>query len=297
MPDSGQTLSFDEAALFGRHVEIDASTRAMILRLLQKLQDPQLKLPILPAKAQQALDIATRTDASLRELQQVIEADPLIAARVLAVGNSALYGSRSPATSLRSAVARLGGDALRSILMSVVLEAHALGGRADIRLETLRRHSLLVAHSARRLCQMLGMDDELAFMCGLFHDVGQSVLLKLLSKAPREDSMGYHEHDLIDVLHGVAGERLLMTWRLPAPAIEAAMRHHNYGERNSSAGYYPLSNAVALVDRLAYSIGVGEWPMDNETAALDAAEDLGITDVQLDSLRTWMTETAKKLDS
>jgi hypothetical protein len=74
------------------------------------------------------------------------------------------------------------------------------------------------------------------------------------------------------------------------------MRHHSYGDKQSGVDYHPLANVVALADRLAYCLGVGQWPMDNEAAVLDAAEDLALSESELDQLRTWMQTLAAKID-
>ena len=291
-PDTMEVIHND---LFSRHVNLEESTIQLVHQLLAEVCHPDLKLPILPKTAQEALHLSNDPNVTLIQLRKAIEADALIAARMMAMANSALYCSIGQTSSLQAALARLGMDNIRRTLMTAVLESHILGGSASRRLDILRQHSILVAYVSQKLCEEIKLDSEYAFLCGLFHDIGQPILLSLLPKVAGDQSTSAEQHELVDVLHGVAGQRLLSTWNLPELAGIVARRHHSYGSPKKPEGYSQMANVIAVADRVAYCVGVGEWPLDNELAAVRALEDLNFEVERCADLMDWASELKSKL--
>ena len=69
-------------------------------------------------KVQEAIDVA---DCSLDTATKIILNEPLLAAKVVAVANSAAYSRGSEVSNVRSAIARLGFNTLRGLVASVVM--------------------------------------------------------------------------------------------------------------------------------------------------------------------------------
>src|SRR5213593_1618739 len=96
-----------------------------------------------------------REDASVAEVAAIIRQDPVIAARVLRAANSAAYIGRSPVSSIRDALLRLGLARIRRLALggeSVRCRARSRhAGRAGDLLATQpRRRSRLGDHRALR---------------------------------------------------------------------------------------------------------------------------------------------------
>ena len=284
-----------EDDLLRRHCALSEERRREVYGLLSTIVRDDLKLPILPANAQDALALAVAPDPEMSAIKKVIESDPLMAGRMMAAANSALYAGHGMVNSLRAALARLGVKSLQELLMRVVTEAHAFGDATDGRLATLRRHSLLTAHVTKKLCVELEVDAEYAFACGLFHDVGQSIMIELLRRHRPTGLSDHHDDELLDVLHPVAGERILAAWNLPPLIVEVALYHHAYGSPNDPGGYSYMSNIVAVADRIAYCVGVGDWPADNEYFAYTALEDLQLAPERCGQLMQWAESIAPEL--
>lgn len=273
--------------LLRRHSAMSEEARREVYGLLGTISRDDLELPILPSNARDALALAVAPDPELSAIRRVIESDPLMAGRLMAAANSGLYAGNGMVSSLRAALQRLGVQTLQELLMRVVTEAHAFGDATDGRLATLRRHSLLTAHVSKKLCAELDVDADYAFACGLFHDVGQSIMIELLSRH-RPARVGIeHDAELLDVLHPVAGERILAAWNLPPAIVEVALQHHAYGSPNDPGGYSYMANLVAVADRIAYCVGVGDWPADNEYFAYTALEDLQLEPERCGQLMQW----------
>ena len=163
-------------------------------------------------------------------LPAIVEADMAMAAKVLQLANSAYFGRRSPISNVSEAVAYLGLDALRAL----VLHAEAVPARfGSIRpipgfeLEALHLHCSRVARLAAAFAADIGVAD-VAFTAGLLHDVGLLVLaaqdrdgLAALIATGREQRRP---------LHQVEHEQRRVTPRRgrspPARAMGAAARGH-----------------------------------------------------------------------
>jgi len=89
-----------------------------------------------------------REDASVAEVAAIIRQDPVIAARVLRSANSAAYIGRSPVSSIRDALLRLGLARIRRLaLVASLYDAVPVRGTRAAR-EIFWQHSLGVAHGS-----------------------------------------------------------------------------------------------------------------------------------------------------
>ena len=83
------------------------SLQALEVRLLRELENGRAGLPVLPHIAAAALRFANDPDSDLRRLAELVEGDPPIAARLLAVANSAIYARAVRVSTTRGAIVRL----------------------------------------------------------------------------------------------------------------------------------------------------------------------------------------------
>lgn len=243
----------------------------------------ELEPPALPEVASRLLARATHPDVSLRELEKEISADPMIAARVMKVANSSLYNPRSVlATTLRIAAARLGIDALRNILCQAVAESYVFSGRQRAALRLHRRHAVAVAHLSRHASRLLEVDGEHAFLCGLFHDLGQPMFLQLIDKSglavPPTERV-----QTMDLVHPLLGERLARKWNLPAAAGEVARFHHAF-RVGDELDHAHVVKVVAAADRAAYHVGLGSREVPENAMEDPRWAELGIPAAHVPSL-------------
>lgn len=91
----------------------------LLVGLLKKLKEDALVLPTLPEVAMRVQEVVSRSDASLKQVADVIGQDAAISARIIKVANSALYSRGIPAESINNAVARIGLIQIKSIATSV----------------------------------------------------------------------------------------------------------------------------------------------------------------------------------
>lgn len=141
-------------------------------------------LPTVSAAVLEAMDRQPSAGAGgvCGELLDILQADPVLAARVLSM--AAL--STPPPTAIASAVKALPAEEICTELLALaagseemVAEDGPMGPRQ------LQRHSLAVALAAEGIAAHLGgqVDPEQAYTCGLLHDVGKLVLACGLPKS------------------------------------------------------------------------------------------------------------------
>ncbi|PKO86924.1 MAG: histidine kinase [Betaproteobacteria bacterium HGW-Betaproteobacteria-12] len=155
-------------------------------------------------------------DCSIEQLSKLISAEPLLAARVVAIANSVAYNlSGRTSTDLRSAIARLGFNTLRTLATAIVVgqmasmaqtpEHRALAAR-------LWEHTAHVAALARVIARRVThQDPEAAFFAGIVHEVGGFYLIARAGAFP-----GLLESDL----EAWVGEREAQVGRCVLKALE-----------------------------------------------------------------------------
>lgn len=218
-------------------------------------------LPTLPAAASAALGIARNPEADLDDLCRVIQTDMGLAARLLRVANSAAVGRRTPARKLSEAVMTVGLRRTCDILVAACAKRLYEGSTA--RTEELWNHALAVGVAAEELARITRtVDVGLAFLPGLFHDVGRVAFLLAdptvaevidgLVISDQEPSSLEREWYGFD--HAEAGAILAEEWGLALELCDAIRWHHAPAEAGAARNLATILNAA---DRLAYTIGCG----------------------------------------
>ena len=128
---------------------------------------------------QQALD---DPDCHLEAAAELVLAEPLIAARLVAIANSVAYTRfGGKVSNVRSAVTLLGFGTLRSLVAAIVVRQFA-GAMADASLlrkaEVLWQHCANVAALAKVIArEFAGVDPETAMFAGIVHEISGFYLL------------------------------------------------------------------------------------------------------------------------
>ncbi|MFO7179209.1 MAG: HDOD domain-containing protein [Pseudomonadota bacterium] len=223
--------------------------------LLETFGSPNYRPPVLPSVALELLSIARRPDVPIPAVVKLLMNEQILAARVLHLAQSALYGRGVGRTlTLGQAILRLGLKRIADIFMQAALEVRMFRVRGfEEPMNRLRRHSAATAEVARLVCQRTSLDDDHAFLCGLLHDVGMAASLIVLSDAAADHPVDFASAwPAIVEVHESAGRKLANLWTLP-PEIGAVIEGH-HGKNG-----FPTSTAaaVALADMLVTEQGAG----------------------------------------
>jgi len=177
--------------------------------------------------------------SNVKDLEILIEKDPILTSKILKMANSAYYGYPKTIASIKEAIIILGTNVIRSICLAVVTKSMMnvdSSGYFFNKPTGLWEHSVLVASGARTISRILKVDDpEKYFVGGLLHDIGKIILshevkphrLQILKYLLfREVTISEIESEIIDISHNVVGEMLANYWNLPK-FISNIIRYHD----------------------------------------------------------------------
>ncbi|OQX31264.1 MAG: hypothetical protein B0D88_01105 [Candidatus Sedimenticola endophacoides] len=202
-------------------------------------------LPSLPEVYFQVDRVLQDPDFSLQELSEVIEREPAIAARLLRLANSALYGFSGHIDTIQRAVTMIGSDEIRDlILSSAVLSAFKRMPVGAVSMRSFWEHSIACGLAARNIAALTGAANmQRYYIYGLLHDIGRLVLFLALPQRMGDllirhrNSEGHLvdlEHDALGFTHETVGGTLLEGWRLPRALVGVVARHHCNGEESGA---------------------------------------------------------------
>jgi len=254
----------------------------------QLIQARHVRLPPMPGTAAEVLDLCQQADADAAMLSEVIHKDQTIASNVLRVANSAAYGGQVPCASLQQAVSRLGLQLVTEIVTAVSMRGRMFKNEQCVELlDALWKHSVMTAFYSKEIARLRKRSVDIAFLCGLLHDVGKAVLLGSVDRVLGNEELTVPRDELFAAIHEqhiAAGQLLADEWKLPALVAEAIECHHEEGLADSSAD---MAKMVFLADQLSYSLApCGLEPAMSEDAlrAHPIVPGLGLTGEDLEAL-------------
>lgn len=268
------------------HAKLAEQMEAIVIK---KIAADQLVIPALPLTATRCIAVLKSPDFSLRDVAQILETDPILAAKLFKVANSAAFGGRNAITSISQAVTRLGSHQLKTLIVET--SARKLFESSDRRIADanlgLWSHSVAVAVVARDLTAICGGGEpDVAYLSGLLHDVGKPVVASILLDAERavydlhKRATWINGDDWIGVIqktHRKVAVALAEKWNMP-DMVQKTIRdceEYDSAERLSPANIVRFSNALVKQD------GVYVGPVakeDNDALVMIGRSLLGLDD-------------------
>ena len=171
----------------------------------------------------------------MREVGDLISADPALTSDVLRLANSPLYARQRDISSLLQAMALLGTDAVRGLVLTVALRNFSHTATRSAVFQQCWRHCLACGLISADLAALTWKERDAAYTLGLLHDAGRLAMLAatpisygglLKSGAASAQEMREKEREMFEVDHCEAGGWLAESWRLPHD-FQRAMEHHH----------------------------------------------------------------------
>jgi HD-like signal output (HDOD) protein len=225
-------------------------------------------LPVLPTIVVQILKLYEDPNISSRKLEQLIEQDAAMSAKIIRIAGSSMYGMKS-VTTINRALSVLGMNTLRSIAISLGYQQILAGGRSESHFDRFAfwRHCLAVGIGSRELMRNVSpVHAEETYIAGLMHDIGVLALEKFannhlaiaVDQATRRQMPLYQvEMELNGFSHCDVGGHLAEKWSMTKRMNNAIKFHENPDEdqetRDSTA-------VVAAANYIAYQCGYPSMP-------------------------------------
>ena len=229
--------AFDGAPPLGARFRPRSTGYSLSMAQMEEVRLGLRQIPPLPQGAMLVMNELDSQNASAASVAQVIAREPVMAASVLRISNSAALGLRREITNVSEAVAYLGFSTTKSLFLRLKMEAVLPRAKTGLGYDTdkLWIHSMAVAQAAEEIARRCGGDPQLSLTAGLLHDIG-----KLAINARQDATLGQlwpenpdasetiidRERRLFGADHAFIGATLAAGWKLPKDLCEIIRLHH-----------------------------------------------------------------------
>ncbi len=228
---------------------------------LKKLRE----MKTIPSVAIRLISMIEDDTSTLQEFEEVIKIDPTLVMRLLKLVKSAYFSLRTQIKNVSEAVAYIGMDNLRNL---IVLDALKNLISNDSNSGVFSRKQLWLHSSVASICcQMISerifvQKGENAFLCGILHDIGLIIEDQVAPDQfhdfcrtfdPKKDVLTEQELSVMGTNHQTIGYLLAKNWGLKREIRQGIKLHHkslNAIEPDSIEGILQISEY--LISRLHY---------------------------------------------
>ncbi len=195
-------------------------------------------LPVVPQIYHELTGALSNQNTTARKIAEILEQDMAVCAKLLQMVNSAFFRLARQISAIEEAVAYLGVETIRTLVLSAKIfdTVDPECNLAGLSISALQSHALHVAALSKQIAPP--GQEEAAFTAAMLHDIGLLILMagspqtlnEALKRADKEKRPLYAvEHELYGTSHAEIGAYLLGIWGLPYPVVEAVANHHQPG--------------------------------------------------------------------
>lgn len=215
-----------------------------------------------PETASRLLSACQSEASSSQMIAEIVKHDPGVAARLLRIANSSMYGQAGRVRTIEQAIVLLGLRCVSDIAVAIAgqdLMNHGETSVAERRI--LWKHSLACAVVARTVAAVAtDVRPEEAFLAGIFHDIGKLLFYDIVpddySQAVADvslDDLLESERTTFGMTHESVGACCARQWGLSS-AVRSAIGFHHRPEQSTDDS--PLVLVTAAANALAH-----EWQL------------------------------------
>lgn len=217
---------------------------------------------------------------SVEQLARLVGNEPLMSARIIGLANSAAMNpGGKPLADVKSAIQRVGMEAVRSVSFAVAME-QLLKSRNMQPFAALSARLWEHTVATAALCRVLArrearINPDEAMFAGLVHDIGVFYLLSRASVFPELVADAGELHALLEDWHENIGHALLAALGQPEEVLAAVQEHDS---APLPAQMRRLADVLFVANRLANRLA--PWrdpqfghPLDSEAVTALFAED------------------------
>lgn len=278
--------------------------------LTQESIESILKGITIPSPAQMVADLQMEMampDPDLNEMARMISKDPGLAGGVLKTLNSPFYGNRDIA-SISQAVMILGMTTVASIVNTLYLRDNLLQNEeVSDEVHKAMAHFWDAATDVARACSLVARrlrvnDPDMAYMLGLFHNVGIPLLMQRFPDYPRTIVGSYlleKGNRIVDVEneqyatnHAVVSFYAARSWKLPEILCRVIAEHHSaieiFSDKDKTNPDEKLYLAILKIGEhlagLSRTLGNNEHDREWEQIGERILEYVGLSEFDYDDL-------------
>lgn len=256
-----------------------------------------LELRPLATTAQSVLAATQNAQCSAVEVAHAVVKDQALSIRILRLANGSVYSRGKPVQDVNEAVRRIGVQEVRKLVLTLdIVDQYRTVNTDTLDARLLWEHSLACGVIASGLARIRGAkttDDY--FLWGMLHDVGRLVLAEHLPEQYGEAvrtarALGLPlekvEARLLLTTHCELLRKILEKWNFPKDFAAPMSCHHETVHNIARLGP-PVSETaatLALADRLAHALLIGNSANDILQPFDDLARAVGVTHDEIDAV-------------
>ncbi len=213
-------------------------------------------MPNIPKIVQELIESFSNENVNSEQLAEKVSKDQAMTAKVLRMANSAKYGGHRQVGSVNDAIVLLGFNALRTLVLASGLTG-AFKTPEGFDIEEFWKKSFSIASLSKWLAKHTqDIDGEVAFTCGMLHDVGGLLTHILVNEEAQEiDRVVAKGADRIEMessrlgfTYPEAGAELANRWRFPEEIVDGI--RHQLQPKISEDDYKSLAGIVFVANYL-----------------------------------------------
>jgi len=226
------------------------------------------ELPAMPAVVLELMEAMGKDDFTVEQLSEKLSHDQALTAKTLRLANSSFYGVPRKVVSIHEAVSILGMRTVRSVVMAAGL----VGGFKQAQcpafdFNAFWRHSIGTGLCAKAIAAHVGLDEEMAFMVGLLHDIGHLALAVFCGpqipgvqayQAEHDCSLSEAEKAILGTDHAFVGKCMTERWRFSPSIVETVATYHSPAESKVPN----MVSVVHVADSMAHALDLSGMEND-----------------------------------
>lgn len=177
-----------------------ADFKGRVDKLISDVLDGKVAVPSIPKAVVLINQTMQSDDLSIKRLAQVIEMDPSLSLKVIAIGNSPIFAGMSCIQSVNEALVRIGLKETCDLL-STHMYANMFKVKSMVIsgvLESWWEHALLCAAACQNVAAFFELPGKSnAYLLGLLHDVGKLCLLRAFIKVCGDNNITEHHLNVL----------------------------------------------------------------------------------------------------
>jgi len=265
-----------------------------IFRLIaNQVAHTELAFPTGVQVALKVRDALDDEDCSAATVARLIQAEPLLASRIIAIANSVVYNrSGQPVTEVKAALSMLGFSTVRSLAMALVTRQMAGQSNDPKHRELLAKlwehtaHVAALAHAIAR--HVTHQNPETALFAAIVHDIGGFYMLSRVAEFPQLLSGDFS--DWIESGEVIVGRAVLDRLAVPESIVTVL---EEFWDGYLTMPPVTLSDTLLLAEELS--------PVASPLHRVDGAESAGVAQIEMligeELLSLILTEAAEEVSS
>ncbi|MDJ0841620.1 MAG: HDOD domain-containing protein [Acidobacteriota bacterium] len=261
-------------------------------------------LPTLPHVATKVMRMVSDPDTSAKDIQEAIITDQGMTGQILKISNSAMFGMKREVKTLTHAIMLLGFDTIRSIVVAAATKnLYQRKGSSGFKEKLIWENSIGSALIARGVAeQFSNIDKEEAFIGGLMHNLGKTVLnarfneqYSQIMATAYNDERPIHEIEMEELgfSHAELGSCIIKQWNL-SDSLVHAIKFYLEPEK-APKEHRMLTAIISISDRFCKDLGLGvakPTPLEEQ----DLTNVRSILNLSEEKLDRWREIIHKKME-